>query len=141
METRACPPNTPLSTARRRRCELFALHGGLVRELRERGVVRTENAPASDYAEYLVACALNGTLAPNSEKSYGVIVSNQGNPSSSSWTTSITESGKQCGFPSKICGRWPRTVQHVNGHIVHAPPTLRASPTGTDITSLLRAVP
>jgi hypothetical protein len=33
------------------------------------GAIRTENAPVGDYAEYLVATALGGRLAPNSEKS------------------------------------------------------------------------
>ena len=36
--------------------------------------VCTENAPAGDYAEFLVASALGGTLAPNSEKSFDVLV-------------------------------------------------------------------
>jgi hypothetical protein len=40
--------------------------------LRARGVVRTANAPAGDYAEYLVARALGGNLAHNSEKSWDV---------------------------------------------------------------------
>ncbi len=51
---------------------LFALYRATLAQLRERGVVRTENAPAGDYAEYLVATALGGELAPNSEKSWDV---------------------------------------------------------------------
>jgi hypothetical protein len=35
--------------------------------------VRTENAPAGDHAEFLVATALAGSLAANSEKSYDVV--------------------------------------------------------------------
>lgn len=35
--------------------------------------MRTENAPAGDYAEFLVATALGGVLAPNSEKGYDVL--------------------------------------------------------------------
>ena len=54
--------------------ELFALYRQILRQLRTRGVVRTENAPAGDYAEFLVASALGGTLAPNSEKSFDVLV-------------------------------------------------------------------
>jgi hypothetical protein len=34
---------------------------------------KPENAPAGDYAEYLVATALGGHLAPNSEKSWDVL--------------------------------------------------------------------
>ncbi len=52
--------------------ELFALYRRALAELRSRGVVRTENAPAGDYAEYLVASAFGGELAPNSEKSWDV---------------------------------------------------------------------
>ena len=36
-------------------------------------MIRTENAPVGDYAEYLVARALGGQLAPNSEKSWDVV--------------------------------------------------------------------
>lgn len=52
--------------------ELFTLYRATLAELRGRGIVRTENAPAGDYAEYLVATALGGELAPNSEKSWDV---------------------------------------------------------------------
>jgi len=50
--------------------ELFALYGSVMRELLRRRLVRTANAPAGDYAEYLVASALGGELAPNSVKSW-----------------------------------------------------------------------
>jgi hypothetical protein len=50
--------------------ELFATYGAILRELKDRGVVRTENAPAGDYAEYLVAHALDGKLAGNSTRSH-----------------------------------------------------------------------
>jgi hypothetical protein len=53
--------------------ELFALDRGIFREVRARGVVRTETAPAGDDAEYLVARALSGTLVANCEKSYDVV--------------------------------------------------------------------
>jgi hypothetical protein len=36
-------------------------------------VIRTENALLGDYAEYLVATALGGHLAPNAEKSWDVL--------------------------------------------------------------------
>ena len=52
---------------------LFALYRAILRELKSRGVIRTENAPAGDYAEYLVATALGGQLAPSSEKSWDVV--------------------------------------------------------------------
>jgi len=53
--------------------ELFALYSGILRELRDRKIVRTSNAPAGDYAEYLVAAALGGELVTSSEKSQDVV--------------------------------------------------------------------
>src|SRR6266511_1444897 len=40
-----------------------------------RGVIRTGNAPAGDYAELLVQRATGGELAPNSQKSWDVLKS------------------------------------------------------------------
>ena len=47
---------------------LFSLYRAILRELKGRGVIRTENAPAGDYAEYLVAAALGGKLAPTRKR-------------------------------------------------------------------------
>jgi hypothetical protein len=55
--------------------ELFTTYGAVLAELRARGVVRTNNAPAGDYAEYLVAAGLGGTLVPPSVKSHDVRLS------------------------------------------------------------------
>lgn len=53
--------------------ELLAGYARSLAELRRRGVVRSANAPAGDYAEWLVARALGGTLADNfSVKSWDV---------------------------------------------------------------------
>jgi hypothetical protein len=52
---------------------LFSLYRAILRELKSRGVIRTENAPVGDYAEYLVATALGGQLAHNSEKAWDVL--------------------------------------------------------------------
>lgn len=53
--------------------ELLAGYARTLAELRRRGVVRSNNAPAGDYAEWLVARALVGTLADkNSEKLWDV---------------------------------------------------------------------
>ncbi len=53
--------------------ELLALSRRILRELRARGVIRTGNAPAGDYAELLVQRATGGELAPNSQKSWDVL--------------------------------------------------------------------
>jgi hypothetical protein len=42
--------------------DLFSLYRAILSELKGRGVIRTENAPAGDYAEYLVATAVGGQL-------------------------------------------------------------------------------
>lgn len=52
--------------------DLLRLSRGVVAELRKRRVLRTANAPAGDYAEYLVARAYRRELAPSSEKSWDV---------------------------------------------------------------------
>ena len=48
--------------------DLLRLHADVLRELRQRGVVRSENGPAGDYAELLVARALELTLASKSAR-------------------------------------------------------------------------
>lgn len=53
--------------------ELLALSRGILAELRERGVIRSGNAPAGDYAELLVQRATKGELAPNSQRSWDVL--------------------------------------------------------------------
>ena len=53
--------------------ELLALSRAILAELRRRGVIRTGNAPAGDYAELLVQRATSGELAPNSQKSWDVL--------------------------------------------------------------------
>ena len=52
--------------------ELLRQYAGILRELRDRGFIRTLNAPAGDLAETLTARAYSGGLAPNSEKSWDV---------------------------------------------------------------------
>ena len=52
--------------------ELLALSRAILAELKRRGVIRTGNAPAGDYAELLVQRATGGTLAPNSQASWDV---------------------------------------------------------------------
>jgi hypothetical protein len=50
--------------------ELFDIHGKVLSELRERGVVRSTNKPIADYAEYLSARALSLSTSPKSTKGY-----------------------------------------------------------------------
>lgn len=53
---------------------LLRLYAQILTELISRGVIRSRNAPAGDYAELLVAEAYGGELADRSVKSYDVTV-------------------------------------------------------------------
>lgn len=53
--------------------ELLAFSRAILAELRSRGVIRSGNAPAGDYAELLVQRATHGELAPNSQRSWDVL--------------------------------------------------------------------
>jgi len=52
--------------------ELLQAYASILRELRRRGLVRTNNAPIGDLAEYACLLVYGGELAPNSEKSYDI---------------------------------------------------------------------
>lgn len=53
--------------------QLLRLSRAILRQLRTRGIVRSSNAPAGDYAELLVQRATQGQLAPGSNKSWDVM--------------------------------------------------------------------
>ena len=53
--------------------EMLHIYTSLLAELRRRGLVRTNNAPIGDLAEYACAAYYEGELAANSEKSYDLI--------------------------------------------------------------------
>ena len=56
--------------------ELLSSYAKILAELRERGVVRSANAPAGDYAEWLCSRALAATLVDNfSVKSHDLVLS------------------------------------------------------------------
>lgn len=52
--------------------QLLRLYSRILTELIGRGVLRSRNAPAGDLAEFIVAKAYRGDLAPPSEKSWDV---------------------------------------------------------------------
>lgn len=53
--------------------QLLERYADVLTELRRRGLIRTNNAPIGDLAEYCAAVVYDGLLAPNSEKSYDLI--------------------------------------------------------------------
>jgi hypothetical protein len=52
--------------------ELLELSRATLRELLRRGMIRSDNAPVGDYAEYLVRLWCRGDQAPPSEKSWDI---------------------------------------------------------------------
>lgn len=52
--------------------DLLRVYADILTILNNRTVIRSRNAPAGDLAEYLVAIAYHGDLAPASEKSWDV---------------------------------------------------------------------
>ena len=58
--------------------ELLSTYSNVLSELKNRGMVRTNNAPIGDLAEYCAAVVYDGLLAPNSEKSYDLIAADGG---------------------------------------------------------------
>lgn len=53
--------------------QLLALYADVLAELRQRGIARSTNNPAGDYAEYLIAKALGLQLSSNSNVGYDAI--------------------------------------------------------------------
>lgn len=147
---------------------LFFLYRAILRELKDRGVIRTENAPVGDYAEYLVATALGGQLAPNSEKSWDVltqdgeklqvkarVVSEPAEPGqlqlspfrSFSFDFAVIVLLSDTDYVVTRAAKVPRHVvessaiyrQHVNGKVLFARPQIMRHPDASDLTATLRA--
>lgn len=147
--------------------ELFTTYRAVLSELKRRKIVRTENAPAGDYAEYLVARALEAELAPNSERSYDMktpdgrriqvkcrVTDETGKNPRTQLSPFRTFDFDQAAvvlfasdytvkraalIPKEHVENGARYVKHVNGYIVHARPALFDAPGSEDITDLLRA--
>lgn len=147
--------------------ELLSGYALTIAELRRRGIVRSNNAPAGDYAEWLVARALGGTLVENfSVKSYDIslddsrrvqvkarVVSDP--PASGQTQTSAFRSwdfelaalvllnaadyAPTLGVlvPVATLRAHARHRAHVNGHVVFIRPPLTTAPDVTDITHRL----
>lgn len=144
--------------------DLFALYGGILRELRERKIIRTLNAPVGDYAEYLVAGALGGELAPNSKKGRDVLAQGRHLQVKSRVVNDVRNVGqrelspfrsfefddlvvvlfgadytvwKAVRLPMDIAKQRSSYDKHVNGYVLTATDRLLAG--GEDLTAQLRA--
>ena len=150
-------------------CGLFSFYQAILSELKSRGVIRTKNAPAGDYAEYLVATALGGELAPNSEKSWDVlgndgeklqvkarVVSDPAEPGqlqlspfrSFGFDSAVIVLLSATDYAVSRASKVPRYVvessvkhrDHVNGNVLFARPEIMGHPSAVDLTADLRAV-
>ena len=148
--------------------DLFSFYRAILSELKGRGVIRTENAPAGDYAEHLVKTALGGLLAPNSEKSWDVlgndgeklqvkarVVSDPAAPGqlqlspfrSFSFDAAVIVLLSATDYAVRRASKVPRHVvessavyrPHVNGKILFARPEVMGHPDAMDLTAILRA--
>jgi hypothetical protein len=147
---------------------LFSLYRAILAELKSRGVIRTENAPVGDYAEYLVATALGGKLAPNSEKSWDVlakdgeklqvkarVVSDPPEPGqlqlspfrSFDFDSAVIVLLAATDYSVSRASKLPRGMveaaasyrEHVNGRILFARKEIMDHANATDLTATLRA--
>jgi hypothetical protein len=75
--------------------DLLRLYGGVLAELKRRGVTRTDDAPTGGYAEWLAWRTLGGELQPNSNKSIDL----------------LTPRGKKVQVKSRVVGDPPRRGQ------------------------------
>jgi hypothetical protein len=149
--------------------DLFSLYRAILSELKGRGVIRTENAPAGDYAEYLVATAVGGQLAPNSENSWDAfgrngeklqvkarVVSDPIQPGqlqlspfrSFEFDFAVIVFLSAADYVVCRASKVPRHVvessavhrQHVNGRVLLTRPEIMGHPEAMDLTAALRAV-
>lgn len=150
--------------------ELLALYRSILAELRGRGVIRTDNAPAGDYAEYLVAIAFQGEPASSvAEKGWDVKTADGTRLQVKARVVSepVRRSQRQLspfrsfGFNEAVivllsdrdysvirAVRLPRAVveelsvdnAHVNGRILHATDQVLDHPDAVDVTDVLSAL-
>lgn len=146
---------------------LFRTYRAILRELRDRGIVRTMNAPAGDYAEHLVGALTGGELADNSEKSWDIKTPEAERLQVKCRVVQVGKRGQRQLSPFRTwdfdravivlfdqdysvfrCVALPRDVikgaatyrQHVNGYVVRATDGLLDHSDAEDLTESLRIV-
>lgn len=147
--------------------ELLRLHAAVIGALKDRGVVRTKNNPVGDYAEWLVANALDLELQSNSAAGYdatsadGVryqIKARRVTPDNRSRQLSAIRKLDAKDFdrligvifnadfeitdayeiPHEVIAEYSRYRSHTNAHIVHLQGSLLTDPRVADIAARLR---
>lgn len=147
---------------------LLSAYRGILRELKNRGVIRTTNAPTGDYAEFLIARLLGVELAPNSSKSWDVrapdgktlqvksrVITNPralGERQLSPFRSFAFDEvaivlfdddywlWRAVRIPVAVAQERSTFRSHVNGHVLFAKDQLLEDPQAIDITDELRAV-
>lgn len=148
--------------------ELLGRYSAILDELERRNVIRTRNAPAGDYAEWLCARALGGSLLTNSQKSADVALADgttvqvkcrvvsdpirAGERQMSvfrSWDFDLAvfvlldrssyEVRHGILLPARIVQSAARSVDHVNGHRFILSGPMLSHPGAEDITEALRS--
>lgn len=147
--------------------QLLAMYRAILATLKERGIVRTANAPTGDYAEYLVATHTRGELAPNSEKSWDVraddgtliqVKARVSPPGSGSGTRQLSVIRtwdfdvlavvlfdddfsilRAVMVPAQLAREQSKFVAHVNGSRIMATDGFLSQEGATDLTEELRA--
>lgn len=148
--------------------QLFEQYSAILAELRRREITRTNNAPAGDYAEWLVHRALGGRLETNSKKSFdletkdGTLVQVKARVVSAkisagqrqmspfrSWEfgqAALVQFAdhdysvvRAVLVPVDRVRESARWTKHVNGHVVYMTEALMTSPGSADITDAVRA--
>jgi hypothetical protein len=147
---------------------LLTLYRAILGELRSRKVIRTENAPVGDYAEFLVETALGGKREPNAQKSWDVlandgeklqvksrVVSDPAEPGqlqlsvfrSFDFDSAIIVLFSATDYTVSQAAKVPHDVvksaakyrKHVNGWVLFARPEIMDHPEAEDLTATLRA--
>lgn len=147
--------------------ELLIAHGAVLNELRHRNVIRSNNNPTGDYAEWLVSTALGLTLETNSSKGFDAIDSKGLRYQIKSRRITSENKSTQLGVIRNLDGKdfdflvavifntdWqvryaakiPHQAipllatyrPHVNGHTMHLRPTVFGNPSVEDVSNELR---
>lgn len=147
--------------------DLLSMHSAILDELKHRGVVRSQNNPTGDYAEWLCADKLRLTLEMNSAKGFdatdsqGIRYQIKGrrvtpdNPSTQLGVIrNLTDHhfnfllavifdanwqiARAAKIPYKTVGQLATYRAHQNGHIMHLRPTVFDVPEVEDVTALMR---
>jgi len=147
--------------------DLFSTYGAILRELKGRGIVRTENAPAGDYAEYLVAKAIGGKLEGNSKRSFDLRAPDGRRIQVKCRVADVSKKNPRTQLsvfrsfdfdqvaivlltadyavhrgvlvPSAFAKQKASFRKHVNGYVLHARTSLLDAVGNVDITAALRA--